>query len=670
LPFCLFAQDGFRVTLVIGTAEYFKDADAEEGWKPVEYEMNLQPDTRIRTGENSRIEMARGEDRFKVGQKSVLKLQSLGSETTPTVIQLLAGKMLSMIDATKGPKKINILTPAAVLGVRGTSFLAASDGRSTSVFVFEGDVEISSPENKFTPVLTRANQSITVTKTGKVTEIQKIPFQVYQEWGMEVPTEVFEQPPKEEKPNLVAETATDRPAVETAPKEPPIPLQNEIMLQNSTPTQNVPFSSPDKATEVVTPQTPKEPIKPRFGMNANVGPSSLNGKSLYQVTLMPEFGIGNFGIGLYLPAFIDLTKDLFPASEWENDEDWDFDNWQDGTRDFLNKFLYISYGKKRDFLFIKLGNIPDMTLGYGFLMNLFSNMLEFPVQKKMGIQFDLNTKYGGFETVSDDLFQFQIYGGRIFVHPLFWSVSKMAQKVDSGFTYIVDSKPYLHDLKPAIHLWSVDTGAAVVEKGFISMLVYANYGSARLVSGTTNASYKGGAFVAGFKGHLAVLPFRFEYRNLRNGFIPEYFDGSYINSRQSKFLALLPGFAQENFYPAYNGLLFETGAEFGASASFRIEFQANLNMENDNRLRLNGNVGKGLIPKVYGSFSFDKLNIVSFKDLYSNFLDYRTVITAEGVYQADPKVDIAFIWKRTYILKNNVWEPFTSINVETRFSFF
>ncbi|GEM_PF-4900404 len=674
LPALVFSQNApFKVTLVIGDAEYFVETQTEDGWKTVEYEMMIPPDTRIRTGENSRVELIRGSDRFRISQKSVLKVKDLGSPTTPTVVQLIAGKVLSLIDNTEGPKLFNLMTPSAVLGVRGTSFLSVADSKVTSLYVFSGVVEASSPDGKFEPVQATPAKMLTVSSSGKVSALKKIPFQVYQEWGMEVPPTETLQPQKQEPEKTVEpEPLKEEPLVLPKAVE-PVVLPEPAVVSNgvpSAPTNTVPVEKPSLQPRPEKPKPPKEPIKPSFKMDANIGPANINSKSYYQVILMPEFGIGKFGIGLYLPAYLDLTKMPFPATEWGNPYDWDFRGVQDGFNDFFNKILFIGYDKKGAPLYIKIGNIPDMTLGYGFLMNLFSNMLEFPVKKRIGIQFDVNTKFGGFETMCDDVFLFQVYGGRAYINPLFWSSSKLLQKVNSGFTYIVDSKPFLQDKNPEIHLWSVDAGLAISDSSVFSLSLYGNYGSANLVKGTTNLPYKGGATVAGFKGKFLIIPYKFEYRYLQNGFFPEYFDNGYINNRQTKYTTLAPGFYDSAFYQSYNGLLFEMGTAFGKLGAFMIQFQANLDKENDNRLRLDLDIEKGLIPKVYGSFAFDKLNVVSFKDLYYNFLDYRTTLTFEGVYQADPKIDIAFIWKRTFLWKDNKWEPLTSVSMETRFSFF
>jgi hypothetical protein len=69
------------------------------------------------------------------------------------------------------------------------------------------------------------------------------------------------------------------------------------------------------------------------------------------------------------------------------DDEWDIEN-DPGL--LLDKILFIRYGKKTDPAWIKYGSIEGLTLGYGGLMNNYSNMMEFPSVRRVGVNTGFN----------------------------------------------------------------------------------------------------------------------------------------------------------------------------------------------------------------------------------------------------------------------------------------
>ena len=63
------------------------------------------------------------------------------------------------------------------------------------------------------------------------------------------------------------------------------------------------------------------------------------------------------------------------------------DDWVEAL---TRKIRYIRFGYEQDPLFIKFGGLSNVTLGYGFLFDRFTNMLHYPDQKLLGLQFYLN----------------------------------------------------------------------------------------------------------------------------------------------------------------------------------------------------------------------------------------------------------------------------------------
>jgi len=135
--------------------------------------------------------------------------------------------------------------------------------------------------------------------------------------------------------------------------------------------------SPEEEKEPPTP-----PEKP-FNMGLGVGSATLDGEIYNQIALRPEFKLGNLGIGLDLVLYVDNEGNV-RKDEW------------DEASDFVDKFLYIRWGEKSDPFWFKVGSLEGVTLGYGGLLSGYSNMMEFPSIRRVGLNTGGN--FGNFGT--------------------------------------------------------------------------------------------------------------------------------------------------------------------------------------------------------------------------------------------------------------------------------
>ena len=143
------------------------------------------------------------------------------------------------------------------------------------------------------------------------------------------------------------------------------PQQREQQPQRSEVSENQPL---DKAQSA-----PKKP----FNMGLAVGSATINDTIYNQVALRPELSFGKLGIGLDLVMYIDNEGNV-RKDEW------------DEPSDFIDKLLYIRWGQKSDPFWLVWGSLDNVTLGYGGLLSGYSNMMEFPSVRKVGI----NTGFG------------------------------------------------------------------------------------------------------------------------------------------------------------------------------------------------------------------------------------------------------------------------------------
>ncbi len=137
--------------------------------------------------------------------------------------------------------------------------------------------------------------------------------------------------------------------------------QNKSLQTNEAVVQN--------ETSAVKDQAP--PKKP-FNMGLAVGSATINDTIYNQVALRPELSFGKLGVGFDLVMYIDNEGNI-RKDEW------------DEPSDFVDKILYLRWGQKSDPFWLMWGSLNNVTLGYGGLLNGYSNMMEFPSVRKVGI---------------------------------------------------------------------------------------------------------------------------------------------------------------------------------------------------------------------------------------------------------------------------------------------
>ena len=122
-----------------------------------------------------------------------------------------------------------------------------------------------------------------------------------------------------------------------------------------------------------------------FSMNGAMGATIINGKSYQYFSLRPDIPIWKFGLGLDLSFYFDEDGKL-------REEDWD------ETADIIDKIYYIRYGKPGEPLFVRAGSLDQITLGYGLVMRRYTNAIEWPQERRIGLQTEIN--FGDIKTVA------------------------------------------------------------------------------------------------------------------------------------------------------------------------------------------------------------------------------------------------------------------------------
>ena len=314
-----------------------------------------------------------------INDKSVVKLrentqlQLMDTQNTRTV-DVDFGTTLSKVMKQGRSKTFRVQTPSSVASVKGTEFASIVDPISgVDQFIGKsGNFDVMNMASGQT-VSVGPGQKAVSNAVGNLVQAPASPS----EYPSDPETTAYEQGPKPSE--------REAPKKSTQPKLKQ-PTQTQSQPQKSTTPQENTKPDPEPETQSVEPDpksesgnVPEPPKKP-FGMGLGIGSATIDGVLYNQLAFRPEVNIGKLGFGLDLVIYLDNEGNIRP-------DEWDIKN---DPSMLLDKILYIRYGDKTDPAWIKYGSIEGMTLGYGGLMSGYSNMMEFPSVRRVGINTGFN----------------------------------------------------------------------------------------------------------------------------------------------------------------------------------------------------------------------------------------------------------------------------------------
>jgi len=298
--------------------------------------------------------------------------------------------------------------------------------------------------------------------------------------------------------------------------------------------------------------------KPDFELG--FGLTTVDGHNWGRIALGVDIPIWKFGVFLDLELFI---TNKFKVS----DKGWDF---KDNTAEaVLRKIRYIRFGHEDEPLFIKFGGLSNVSLGYGMIVDRFTNMLRYPDEKLLGLQFYLNdiSQIGlTLQTLISDFAEMGdkggVYGVRLAVRPFKMSEILWLNGVSVGGMYAADANVhapaskwtpdgdtasldsfgktarqsdslYLDSLRRrtrSFGLYGFDVTVPIIRTDPFGIDLYAQ--SAFRADGVSGW----GIGVPGVAARVWVLSGNLEYRIVRGRFMPGYFDTYYLEERYSRGL--------------------------------------------------------------------------------------------------------------------------------------
>ncbi|MCH7666847.1 MAG: hypothetical protein IH936_13065, partial [Acidobacteria bacterium] len=168
--------------------------------------------------------------------------------------------------------------------------------------------------------------------------------------------------------------------------------------------------------------------------SGSIGSVTVDGEQWYRLSFRPDIPIGNWGFAFDIELFMDARGNF-------NDRGWEFGNSTQTLDTFLRKLYYVRYGKPKQDTYVRVGALDNVTLGYGLIMDHYTNALEYPGIKKTGLQFQLKNVGGSnveIEGIVNNFQDFQEDGGVVGLRVS----TRAAGKLELGVTYVVDINQY------------------------------------------------------------------------------------------------------------------------------------------------------------------------------------------------------------------------------------
>ena len=339
-----------------------------------------KPGAPIKNGDEIKV----GEEGFAaviyLDDRSILKVRentkfSFMDTRNSRTIDLTHGTVLNNIKKEGRTKDFRIQTPVSVASVKGTQFAAIVSLSGVDQFICkEGLFEVLNMVSGET-VNVAAGQKAVSNATGDLVQAPASPGEYPSDPEVEELVEPDNDSLNEEidpQPSDQNYDATNQNLERTGTKGSET-AEEEVQ-------ENIEEDEIEELQEMEEPKVPEGPPPKPFSMGLGIGSATLDGVLYNQLALRPEINIWKVGIGLDLVLYVDNEGNM-------RNEEWDIEN---DPALLLDKILYVRYGDISDPLWIKYGSIEGKTMGYGGLMNGYSNMMEFPTVRRVGINTGFN----------------------------------------------------------------------------------------------------------------------------------------------------------------------------------------------------------------------------------------------------------------------------------------
>ncbi|MEW6686264.1 MAG: hypothetical protein AB1393_08665 [Candidatus Edwardsbacteria bacterium] len=373
-------------------------------------------------------------------------------------------------------------------------------------------------------------------------------------------------------------------------------------------------------------------------LDAGVGASIIDGELYYRIKMKPEISFGKLGVGIELDLLLDGKTGKVRKVEWNE------------KRDYAKIIRFIRYGAKHERIYARIGALDAATLGHGFIMYRYSNQID-DNNRKIGLQFDLNFKGYGFETVTSNLGRKEILGFRSYVRPLILAKKEIPflKRLAFGFSSVADFDPDCKkDTKyDQITVTGLDAELPLINWTYFYSALYADWAH---IKGFGSGAAAG--LGVELKGIMNLFEFsgRLETRNLGSEFLPSYFNAFYERERYDPFNPSRPfkSMLLSERKEKKSGYF----AEIVGTVLNTIKVCGNYQRYNKGLgglLHLEAEPPPNIIRKASVKAYYDQTDIHHAKEIFKPKKLENTLVTVEAGYEVTKYLFLIVTYQRTYV---------------------
>ncbi|MDO3694113.1 hypothetical protein QVZ41_04505 [Wenyingzhuangia sp. chi5] len=402
-------------------------------------------------------------------------------------------------------------------------------------------------------------------------------------------------------------------------------------------------------------------------ISANLGATTIGDQTFIGMRVQPEFSFGKFGLGLDIPLLFNASNGEMRTEEFNN-----------GVG-VLRMVRYLSYGKKKkDPVYVKLGDMTGEQLGYGAMLGNYSNSVSFE-RRKVGLSADVTFKeIIGLEAIYSDL-NFngsqKLFAIRPYYRPFGQTSIPIVKTIEFGLSYASDKDDYEQSsvggtipstkfTREGNSAFGFDVGAILLQNSLLRLtwdMQYTKLNKNEALANdiktnpgnyNINASYDSGSgFATGleaqfrFVANIFHVNARIERQWYENNYIPQFFNFAYEINKDNRLMELIGAEKSQGIYG-------KLGSEILSIVKVEGELLLPDNLTDSNRGAI---VGLNLQTKEIGKFrARGKYLKAQLNDLGDAFkLDQRSLANLLVTYRLNRFMETGVDYQWTFAEKED-----------------
>ncbi|MCV9385867.1 hypothetical protein [Reichenbachiella ulvae] len=321
------------------------------------------------------------------------------------------------------------------------------------------------------------------------------------------------------------------------------------------------------------------PMNSSSSINGGFTYTMIDGKAYAGLVLAPELNLGKVGVGIDVPILYGIDDQKIRTEMFE-----------DGVG-VARLIRYVRVGQQKvDPIYVKVGSFSNTMIGYGGLINNYSNSISYE-KRKIGLHYDFNFRglvgleglYSDFDPAS-----FNLFAVRPYVRPMSWTAIPIVRSLEIGGSYVSDNDQTkllstesgvatsYALTQEGISAFNFDAGMTLLRIPFIQIDLFANYSKLSVqtdalldsintlqTSGSimmpSSEFEDGSGFSAGlnFRFHfiadLLSTDLRIERLNYSDYYLPQFFDTYYEINKDAKIMSLATAESMHGIYGSLTG---------------------------------------------------------------------------------------------------------------------